>query len=168
MSGHGSMPSQDHLRPWTKNVALEFLNLALREPERPVDRVIDRLQLGDGQLWMEETLARQLSSASSQGCTDLLAGRLTLADIRAQIESAKSAFAESKTSDAEMGSTLRYLLLQAAALRQFRARLTSQDPATLENALSDLACALPTEWSAFVREAAEISATVPVHFESSN
>lgn len=135
--------------PLDGNSVTNFLQLGVEQKNRPVDRLIERLQQADGETWLHSALKNSPDSWFLS-----LEGRPTAAELEEFKQQAKDTFAKADDTDARLAGLLRYLFAIAAGLNYLGALLSSQPAPEISAALLDLAVALPAPWNDFIAEAA--------------
>ncbi len=135
--------------PLDGNSVTNFLQLGVEQKNRPVDRLIERLQQADGETWLHSALD------NSPGSWFLsLEGSPSAAELEEFKQQAKVTFAKADDADARLAGLLRYLFVIAAGLNYLGALLSSQPAPEISATLLDLAVALPAPWNDFIAEAA--------------
>ncbi|MFM9957850.1 MAG: hypothetical protein ACKVZJ_07220 [Phycisphaerales bacterium] len=131
-------------------LAARLLNLGIRGPIRPVDRLVERLRNGDRQRWVEGVLA-EIERAIQPGARDLLlTGRhgasAPLELLRHIKERCKKQAARAEPGKEPLEPMLGYFLAVAAALAHHNALISSVSRSEIDGVLLDLACELPDPW----------------------
>ena len=131
------------------NSVTNFLQLGIEQKNRPVDRLIERLQQTDGETWLHSALKNSPDSwfLSLEGSPDA-------AELEEFKQQAKVTFAEADEANTRLAGLLQYLFVIAAGLNYQGALLSSQPASEISATLLDLAVALPAPWNDFIAEAA--------------
>ena len=115
-----------------------LLGLALRQPHRPVDDVIDRLRQPDGEAWLAAAL-RSGPSPDSRGMFQALQSReVDLKTLQSMKAASKQMLKERTEPDTRTAPVLVYFLVIAAALARHGVLITSHTRDEVDEILIDL------------------------------
>lgn len=128
--------------PSAPRTVVGLARLATGPGRRPVDRVIERLEGPGGPHWLARVLAH---SPMGDAAGPTLGVSVPLDRLLAEKERGKALMAHPDSQDFETGVLL-YLLAVALARRQHARVITSQSVAVVDDALADLATAMPPRW----------------------
>jgi len=136
-------------------VTCEALKLAAGvELDRPVDRVIRRLECADAEEWFTTFLARGPLSVFQDPEDALVNGRSGIDHLIALKNRAKTFLRESPESDEALYGILGYFLASAGALLHHGRLISSSRREDLDPMLLDLAGVLPDAYSQLLARAA--------------
>ena len=133
--------------------AARLLQLGIRGPTRPVDRLMGRLGAPDGHEWFEYALD-ELTRTVQPGLRDLLlntgtGGALenTAAPLRDIKDRCKKLTSKGKPGDEPLVPMLGYFLALGAALAHHRTMMSSVPRPDIDSVLLDIACMVPDPWA---------------------
>lgn len=138
-------------------LAARLLQLGIRGPVRPVDRLIERLSHADKNAWVEDSLD-ELTNSIQQPVRDLLLGSdgppggsggggAALDALRTIKDRCKRLAAKGKPGEEPLAPMLGYFFALASALAHHRALVSSVPRSEIDGVLLDLACVLPDPWA---------------------
>ncbi len=138
-------------RDLTDSQASQLLRMGISGPRRPVDDVIDRLGEPDGAEWFNALMA---TATGRSGGVRAFEDRLSVEELVAVKERAKTSVVEAVTKDEAAAATAAYFVAVAMALVHHGAMISSQPRDELTAVLADLAAAAAAPWAELLMEAA--------------
>jgi hypothetical protein len=134
-------------------LAARLLQLGIRGPVRPVDRLIERLSHADKNAWVEDSLD-DLTRSIQQPVRDLLlgpggsgGGPAALDALKSMKDRCKRLAAKGKPGEEPLAPMLGYFFALASALAHHRTLVSSVPRGEIDGVLLDLACVLPDPWA---------------------
>jgi hypothetical protein len=124
------------------------------ESSTPIVHLEQRLEQPDGMAWLRSTFERPPFAPMKDAGSRLVAGSLTLAELRALKDRAKAGFSAEQPHEVRLASIAAYFFSIAGALRHHQVCITSQPAAELRVLLVDLAAAVAEPWSSLLSSAA--------------
>lgn len=131
-----------------------LLRLGIVGPRRNADRLLERLEAGDGAQWLARCLAGAPFTDIGDPTEGLARGGANVEQLNALKDKGKRLMAnDSNDADVALG-LLAYFLSVAAGLVHHRAWLSSQPARAIGEILGEMASLTPTPWSELLGKAA--------------
>ncbi len=132
--------------------AKTLLAMGLGDSDRPIDRVIRRLQAEDGQAWFESA-RNQLLDEVGVSLASIRSNPATPLEQLREHKAAIKRWSKDSDPDTQLIGVLGYFLVLAIASCHHSLQISDQNPAFVHGALRELEAALPAPWNCFVRKA---------------
>ena len=132
----------------------EMLRMGVADARRPIDRLIDRLGVPGGTLWLVDGFRLPLCGFGADPEDGLVRGRLPLVALDAAKERCKQAAFTNPDANARLIATGGYYFAIAAAAVHHNRLITSLPHEELCNALLDLGAAVQEPWALLLGRAA--------------
>ena len=133
--------------------ASRMLRVGLVGPERPVDKLLDRLAGEDGAAWLGDVLGDGSMAILSSPPDDGNDPAIALSQLVSLKEKCKSEALRRATPDASLRAMVGYFFSVAGALALYRVNISSRGEEDLRTILMDLASVAPPDWSAVFERA---------------
>ncbi len=141
--------------------ASRMLRVGLAGPERPIDRLLDRLSDDDGAAWLRDVL----SDGALAILDSVVAARrdrtVTVEALTTLKEQCKSAVVGRRDPEASLRAMVGYFFAIAAAIAVFGTIISSRGADELEPILTDLASVTPPDWSSVFERALSVVSEAP-------